>query len=477
MCVRTLELYIDGQWVPASGTGGIDVVNPATEEVMARVPLASEADLDAALESARRGFEIWRAVPPAERCRIIQRAARLLLDRADRVAPIMSDEQGKPLSESHAEITRAAELLEWAAEEGRRTYGETIPSPNGLRYLTFWEPIGPVLALTPWNFPMVSPARKVGTSLAAGCSCILKPSELTPHAALELVQAFHDAGLPAGVINMVLGEAAPICDRLLNSPVIRAVTFTGSVPVGKRIAEQAGRLLKPAVLELGGHSPVIVFEDVDVERVARAAVAAKYRNAGQVCTSPTRFYIQDAIYEKFVETFAAHARSIQLGVGTDGAQQMGPVASGRRREALLAVFADAVQCGARLVLGGKAAGRTGYYLEPTIFAEVPEHARIMNEEPFGPVALFNRFSTPDEAVAKANALPYGLAAYVFTTNVHTARSVVHGIESGVVGLNSFSGSNPETPFGGNKDSGLGREGGTRGVREFMTLKFTVEGQL
>ncbi|MDF2370693.1 MAG: NAD-dependent succinate-semialdehyde dehydrogenase [Rhizobiaceae bacterium] len=477
MTVQNLELYIDGRWVPASGGGIIELVNPATEELIAYVPIASATDLDAALAAAEKGFAVWRRTAPAERCAIIQKAARLVLERIDHISEVMSAEQGKPLAEARAETFRAAELLEWAAEEGRRSYGETIPAPDGLRYMTFWEPVGPVLALTPWNFPLVSPVRKAGTALAAGCSCILKPSEITPLSAIELVRAFHDAGLPAGVLNLVLGEPAPITDRLLNSDIIRAVTFTGSVPVGKMISAQAGRLMKPAIMELGGHSPVIVFDDVDVPRIAKASATAKFRNAGQVCTSPTRFYVQDAVYETFIEMFAAHCDEIQMGSQANGPALMGPVVSEKRRNALLELIDDAASAGARIVTGGKAASGKGYYLEPTVLADVPEGARILREEPFGPVAIFNRFSQTQEAVKKANALPFGLASYLFTSNIERARTTAHGMNCGIVGVNSFSGSNPETPFGGNKDSGHGREGGTQGVREFMTLKFMVEGML
>jgi succinate-semialdehyde dehydrogenase/glutarate-semialdehyde dehydrogenase len=477
MAVRKLDLYIGGAWVPASSDEVLDLVNPATGETIAHVPLATPADLDAAAASAAKGFAIWRRTPPATRCAIILRAAGLLRERLETIAAVMSSEQGKPLQEARAETLRAAELIEWAAEEGRRTYGQTIPAPDGARYLTFWEPVGPVLALTPWNFPLVSPARKVGSSLAAGCSCILKPSEITPLSAIELVRAFADAGLPAGVLNLVLGNPAPISRHLLEHDAVRAVTFTGSVPVGKSLSEQAGRLMKPALMELGGHSPVIVFDDVDVDKIAKAAVAAKFRNAGQVCTSPTRFYVHADIHDAFVAAFARHAAALRLGAQGEGANVMGPVVSERRRAALSGLIEDARVKGARVVTGGRPRAGAGFFLEPTVLADVPPAARIMSEEPFGPVAVFNRFATIDEVLAAANGLPFGLAAYLFTANLAVARQVSQELECGIVGVNSFSGSNPETPFGGNKDSGHGREGGTEGVREYMTLKFVVEGTL
>jgi succinate-semialdehyde dehydrogenase/glutarate-semialdehyde dehydrogenase len=477
MGVPKLDLFIGGAWVPASSKETLDLVNPATGEMIAHVPLATAADLDAAATSAAEGFAKWRRTAPAARCAIILRAAGLLRERLETIAALMSSEQGKPLPEARAETLRAAELIEWAAEEGRRTYGQTIPAPDGTRYLTFWEPIGPVLALTPWNFPLVSPARKVGSSLAAGCSCILKPSEITPLSATELVRAFADAGLPAGVLNLVLGNPAPISRHLLEHDAVRAVTFTGSVPVGKSLSEQAGRLMKPALMELGGHSPVIVFDDVDVEKIAKAAVTAKFRNAGQVCTSPTRFYVQAKIYDAFVEAFGRHAAALRLEAEGESTGVMGPVVSERRRTALSELIEDARTKGARVVTGGKARAGVGFFLEPTVLADVPATARIMSEEPFGPVAVFNRFATVEEVLSAANGLPFGLAAYLFTANLAGARQVSHGLDCGIVGVNSFSGSNPETPFGGNKDSGHGREGGTEGVREYMTLKFIVEGTL
>lgn len=477
MGIRKLDLHIGGAWVPASSRETLDLVNPATGEIIAHVPLATPADLDAAAASAVEGFATWRRTAPAARCAIILRAAALLRERRETIAALMSAEQGKPLPEARAETLRAAELIEWAAEEGRRTYGQTIPAPDGTRYLSFWEPIGPVLALTPWNFPLVSPARKVGSSLAAGCSCILKPSEITPLSATELVRAFADAGLPAGVLNLVLGNPALISRHLLEHDAVRAVTFTGSVTVGKSLSEQAGRLMKPALMELGGHSPVIVFDGVDVEKIAKAAVKAKFRNAGQVCTSPTRFYVQAKIYDAFVDTFGRHAAALRLEAQGEGVDTMGPVVSERRRMALSELIEDARAKGARVVTGGKARAGAGFFLEPTVLADVPAKARIMSEEPFGPVAVFNRFTTIEEVLSAANGLPFGLAAYLFTADLAAARQVSHGLDCGIVGVNSFSGSNPETPFGGNKDSGHGREGGTEGVREYMTLKFIVEGTL
>lgn len=475
----SLGLYIDGQWHRSGDAGDAPVVNPATAEVLAQLPLASEKDLADAVSAAARGYTIWKRTAPAERAALIGRAVGLIRERSERIALIMTLEQGKPLGESRLEVQRAAELIEWAAQEGRRTYGQTIPAPAGMRYLTFQEPVGVVAALTPWNFPAVSPARKIGSALAAGCACIVKPSEQTPGTALALVEAFVDAGLPAGVLNLVFGEPGRVSSYLIDSPAVRMVTFTGSVPVGKRLAALAAERMKPCLMELGGHSPTIVFDDCDIPKVARACAATKFRNSGQVCTSPTRFFVQRGAYERFVEAFADAARRLTVGDGRSSETQMGPLASARRVEAIEALASDALARGARAMAGGKraiAAGR-GYFFEPTVLSDVPPEARVMNEEPFGPIAACRPFDTVDDVLREANRLPYGLAAYAFTTSLKNARDVAHGLECGIVGINSFSGSNPETPFGGVKDSGFGREGGVEGLKAYMTTKFVVEASL
>lgn len=475
---EALALYIDGQWLPSVNRGGVDIINPATGMVLGVLPMATDAEIDHALESAARGFQLWARTAPAERCATILRAAKLVRDRERAIATVMTLEQGKPIAESRAEVIRAAELMEWAAEEGRRTYGQTIPAPNGHRYLTFMEPIGAVAALTPWNFPAVAPARKVGSSLAAGCSCILKPSEQTPGTAVALVRAFVDAGLPPGVLNLVFGDPARVSSRLIASPVVRKVTFTGSVPVGKELAGLAAQSMKPCLMELGGHSPTIVFADADIQKIAKASVTAKFRNAGQVCTSPTRFYIQEQAYEAFTREFARNCKALTLGDGMEPATQLGPLASKRRMDAIEALVQDAKSQGAKVLAGGMRDSRGhGHFFRPTALGEVPLSARIMWEEPFGPVAAFRPFKTVDEVLEQANSLPFGLAAYTFTSSIRTAQAVSSGLACGIVGVNSFAGSNPETPFGGVKDSGYGREGGVEGVRAYMTCKFVVEGTL
>lgn len=474
---RSMALFIDGKWVGTASGGSMRLTNPATGTLLGELPAAGAEELDQVLQSAQRGFRVWKNTAPAERCALILRAAKLIRERKAAIALVMTLEQGKPLRESEAEVIRAAELIEWAAEEGRRTYGVTIPAPPGHRYLTFPEPLGPVVALTPWNFPAVSPARKVGSALAAGCSCILKPSELTPGTAVEMVKAFEDAGLPAGVLNLVFGDAEKISIHLIASPISRKVTFTGSVPVGKHLAELAARHMKPCLMELGGHSPTIVFADVDIPKIARASAAGKFRNSGQVCTSPTRFYVHEDAYEAFTAALTDAARSMQVGDGRESATQMGPLVSERRVSAVERLVSDAVSSGARTLAGGSRLPEPGFFFAPTVLGDVPTSARIMLEEPFGPVAVCRRFSTVQEVLEQANSLPYGLAAYVFSGSIKSANAVSHGLECGVVGVNTFSGSNPETPFGGVKDSGYGREGGTEGVRSYMATKFIAEGPL
>ncbi len=473
----SLGMFIDGRWRAQGGGGSMKLVNPATGQPLGDLPAAGIDDINEALESAQRGFKVWRNTAPAERAALIMRAARLLRDRISLIALVMTQEQGKPLRESEAEVLRAAELIEWAAEEGRRTYGQTIPAPPGNRYLTFAEPLGAVAALTPWNFPAVSPARKIGSALAAGCSCILKPSEMTPATAVEMVRAFQDAGLPPGVLNLVFGEPEKISSQLIESPIIRKVTFTGSVPVGKHLAEKAAQHMKPALMELGGHSPTIVFADCDIEKIAKASATAKFRNSGQVCTSPTRFYVEDAAYDAFTSALAQATRALRVGDGEEAQTQMGPLVSERRVLAVDKLVKDAVSAGARTLAGGERPGGAGFFFQPTVLGDVPASARVMQEEPFGPVAVCRRFTSIGEVIEQANALPYGLAAYLFTGSIRNAHAVSHGLECGVVGVNTFAGSNPETPFGGVKDSGYGREGGTEGVRSYMHTKLIVEGTL
>lgn len=470
-----LALLIDGQWLSGEGRDTVAVINPATGAVLGQLPLATAADLDRALEAAERAWPVWRAKPPGERGRILHKAAELLRERAPLLAWLATVEEGKTLPEARIEAGMAAEIFTWYAEEGRRAYGRVLPQRlPGVRMTVVKEPIGPVAGFAPWNFPLGNPARKLGAALGGGCSCIVKPAEETPASALVIAQALIDAGVPAGVINVVFGVPSQVSQHLLTSPVIRAMSFTGSVPVGKQLAELCARGMKRTTMELGGHAPVLVFDDVDVDAVLDLAVAAKYRNAGQVCVSPTRFYVHEAIYQRFVDGFAARARALPVGDGLVEGNRMGPLAHDRRRPVVQAFIDDALAHGARLQAGGAPIDGPGYFYQPTVLSDVPEAARIMNEEPFGPVALINAFSSFDEVIARANRLPYGLAAYAFTQSARRVNLLGEQIEAGMIGINSFTIAVPESPFGGVKESGHGSEEGIEGLDAVMVTKFITE---
>jgi succinate-semialdehyde dehydrogenase / glutarate-semialdehyde dehydrogenase len=462
-----LKLYIGGEWKTASGA---PVINPADESVLGTVPHATHADLDDALAAAEQGFRVWSRTAPSKRAEIILKAAQIMRGRAEEMAVAMTLEQGKPIAQSRLEILRGCEIIEWDAQEGRRIYGRIIPSERGMRHSVLRQPIGVVAAFSPWNFPMSSPARKVGGALSAGCSIILKASEETPAGAVQLVQAFADAGLPAGVLNLVFGTPSEISEYLIPQPSVRLITFTGSVPVGKHLSALAGAHMKPAIMELGGHSPVFVCDDIDPVATASKSVIGKSRNAGQVCVSPTRFFVQDSIYDRFTESFTQQAASLKVGNGMDPANQMGPLANERRIAAMETLVADARAKGARVTAGGSRIGNRGYYFPLTVVADVPDDARAMREEPFGPLALLSRVRSLDEAIEKANSVPYGLAAYAFTNSASNADRLAESVEVGNLSINHFVASSAETPFGGVKDSGFGREGGIEGLQCYTVVK-------
>lgn len=462
-----LQLYIAGQW---KGGDGQPVFNPADDSVLGTVPHATRADLDTALEAAERGFKVWSRMSPAKRAEVILKAAQLMRERIEELATAMTLEQGKPIQQSRLEILRACEIIEWDAQEGRRVYGRIIPSEPGMRHSVLRQPIGIVAAFSPWNFPTSSPSRKVGGALSAGCSIILKASEETPAGAVQLVKAFADAGLPPGVLNLVFGKPAEISEYLIPQPSVRLVTFTGSVPVGKHLTALAGMHMKPVIMELGGHSPVIVCDDVDPVARGATSAMAKSRNAGQVCVSPTRFFVEDAIYDRFTEAMTEKAASLKIGNGLDPANQLGPLANERRIAAMEALVADAKSKGARVMTGGARIGNRGNFYPLTVLADVPDDARAMREEPFGPLALLNRVRSLDEAIEKANSVPYGLAGYAFTNSAHKADRLAESIEVGNLSINHFVASSAETPFGGVKDSGFGREGGVEGLQCYTVVK-------
>jgi succinate-semialdehyde dehydrogenase / glutarate-semialdehyde dehydrogenase len=463
-----LRLLIGNEWLTRSS--GEPVINPADEEIIGIVPHATAADLDAAVAAAQQGFRIWRRTAPAQRAQVMQRAVELIRERTEAIALVMTLEQGKPLAQSRLEVQRACEIIEWDATEGRRIYGRVIPSEPGMRHTVLREPIGVVAAFSPWNFPFSSPSRKVAGALASGCAVILKASEETPGCAMMLAQAFVDAGLPAGVLNLVLGKPAEISSHLIAQPAVRLVTFTGSVPVGKHLAALCGTHMKPAIMELGGHAPVIICDDADPVAAARACVISKSRNSGQVCVAPTRFLVHDSIYDRFAETFAEQASAVTLGNGLDPSVQMGPLANGRRMDAIHDLVSDAVAKGARCASGGVRQGNRGFFYPLTTLNDIPGDARAMTEEPFGPLALLVRVASIDQAIGTANALPFGLSAYAFTESARNAERLAEGIECGNLAINHFTASFAETPFGGVKDSGYGREGGTEGLQCYTVAK-------
>jgi succinate-semialdehyde dehydrogenase/glutarate-semialdehyde dehydrogenase len=463
-----LQLYIGGAWKRTAQ--GQPVLNPADESMIGTVPTATRADLDAALAAAADGFKVWRATSPAKRAEIILKAARLLRERVEEIAYAITLENGKPIAQARLEVVRGCEFFEWDAGEGLRTYGRVIPSEQGIRYIVLHQPIGTVAAFSPWNFPMSQPARKIGGALAAGCSIILKASEETPAGAVHIARAFHDAGLPAGVLNLVFGVPSEISGYLVPQEQVRLVAFTGSTAVGKHLTEMAARHMTPVLMELGGHAPVIVCDDVDPVATAITSAIRKARNAGQVCTSPTRFFVQEPLYEAFTKAFAEQARKVTVGNGLDPAIQMGPVANARRVEALETLVADARAKGARVLAGGERLGNRGYFFPLTVLADLPDDARAMHEEPFGPIALINPVSSLDDAIDKANALPFGLAAYAFTHSARNADRLVEGVEAGNLSINTLEASVAETPFGGVKESGYGREGGSEGISHYTVIK-------
>jgi succinate-semialdehyde dehydrogenase/glutarate-semialdehyde dehydrogenase len=471
-----LGLYIDGAWLNGTGRKGEDVVNPATEKPLGRLPHATKADLDQALEAAQKGFEVWRLTTAYDRAKVLRKAAELVRERHEQIARVMSQEQGKVYAEARIEVLTTADIIEWFAEEGRRSYGRVVPGRvKGVRQLVMHEPVGVVAAFTPWNFPTLTPARKIAAALAAGCSIILKASEETPGACVEMVRCFADAGLPAGVLNLVFGVPAEVSEHLLGADIVRKVSFTGSVPVGKHLTALAAKTMKRATMELGGHSPVVVFGDADPEKVADTIAAFKFRNAGQVCISPTRFYVQEQSYKKFVDRFTDYVKAIKLGDGLEKGITMGPLANARRLDAMESFVSDAKNRGGKIATGGKRAANQGYFFEPTVITDVPDDSKIMTEEPFGPLAPIVPFKTFDEVVARANSLPFGLAAYAFTSSGATATAIGDALQSGMVGVNSVAISTPETPFGGIKESGYGSEGGIEGLEAYMNTKFISQG--
>lgn len=467
---QSLHLYVDGEWIARSDRDVHAVVNPATGATLAELPLANAADLDRALAASDLGFREWRVTEVDARAARLHKVATLIRERAEVMAALLTTEQGKPLSEAMSEVTSSASLFDYFAEEAKRTYGRVLVRPTGQRALVIKQPIGPVAAFSPWNFPVYLMAKKMAAALAAGCSIIAKPPEETPACTSALMRCVADAGVPGNVAQMVFGVPDMVSRHLIASPVIRSVSFTGSIPVGKHLIKLAADGVKRTTMELGGHAPVLVFDDCDLDRTLDTIVPQKYRNAGQVCVSPTRFYVQQGVYDRFVTEFARRADAMAVGSGLDRATAMGPLANVRRPEAVGALVSDAIAKGARVAAGGERIDSGGYFYRPTVLAEVPLEADIMSNEPFGPVALMRPFATLDEAIDQANRLPYGLAAFAFTENGRRAMILGDAIEAGMVGINTVAISNTDSPFGGIKQSGFGSEGGPEGLDSFMVTK-------
>ena len=469
------QLFIDGAWCAAASGKTLPVMNPATGKQIGTLAHAERADLDRALEAAAKGFDTWRKISAFERSKMMRKAANLLRDRVDQIATLMTMEQGKAVGEAKVEVLAAADTIDWFAEEARRTYGRVIPPrAEGVYQLVIREPVGPVAAFTPWNFPITQVVRKLSAALAAGCSMIVKAPEETPASPAELIRAFADAGVPAGVVNLVYGVPAEISQYLIPHPVIRKISFTGSTVVGKQLAALAGQHMKRVTMELGGHAPVIVFDDADIDAAAKSMVMSKFRNAGQVCISPTRFLVQEGVYNKFVEKFVEGAQALKVGNGLESGVNMGSLANPRRSNAMDANVADVGKHGGKVRTGGHRIGKEGNFFEPTVVTELPNTAKAMNEEPFGPLAVINPFKNFDDAVKEANRLPFGLAAFAWTRSAKTANAIASQVETGMMSINHFGFGFPELPFGGVKDSGFGSEGGSEAIECYLNTKFVSQ---
>ncbi|MDQ0458034.1 NAD-dependent succinate-semialdehyde dehydrogenase [Rhizobium paknamense] len=468
------DLLIRGSW-RSGGGGAIDVVNPATGEVIGKLAKADRKDLDDALEAAAAGFAVWRKTSAFDRANVMRKAADILKSRVEEIAPVLTMEQGKPLQQARNEVNSAVEAICWFAEEATRTYGRIIPArgPDIVQNV-IKEPVGPVAAFTPWNFPINQAVLKISAAVAAGCSMIVKGPEETPASCAALIKAFVDAGLPEGVLNLVYGVPSEISSYLIAHPVIRKVSFTGSTAVGKLLAEMAGKHMKRITMELGGHAPVLVFDDADLQSAVKTMARVKYYNSGQICIAPTRFMVQDKAFDNFVADFENEVSKVKVGDGLEPDVTMGPLANERRLSAMAELTEDAVKHGGKLLVGGERIGNRGNFFAPTILLETDRSAKIQIDEPFGPVALISRFKTYDEAVTEANRLPYGLAAYAFTRSAKTMNGLSEDVETGMLSINQHGLALPETPFGGVKDSGYGSEGGAEGIEAYLQPKFVTK---
>ncbi|MEI6001078.1 NAD-dependent succinate-semialdehyde dehydrogenase [Paraburkholderia bengalensis] len=471
--VRThRRLFIDGAWIDATGHGHTEVCDPVTGKFVSKVVHASEKDLRAAVEASRAGFVVWRDRSAFHRCKIIRSAANLLRERAPQIARLMTREQGKPLKEAGGEIALSADLLDWFAEEGRRTYGRMIPARvPGVSQVVSRVPVGPVAAFTPSNFPIAQAVRKIGPALAAGCSIVLKPAEETAATTSVLADVFRDAGLPPGALNLLYGDPTEISEHLISHPVIRFVSFTGAMQTGKAVAAIAGMHMKRCLMELSGHAPAIIFNDAEIDAAAKLLAFAKYYNSGQACVSPIRFLVQSGVYDDFKDQFIAEVKRIHVANGISPGSTMGPLTTEQRLRFVQDLIDDAIERGATVELGGKRIGDIGHFLEPTVLSNVTVDMRIMNEEPFGPVALLSEFETVEQAIKEANRVPHGLASYAFTRSNAIADHLSSELETGMLSINHLGLGLPETPYGGVKASGYGSEGGTEALDNYLVTKF------
>lgn len=475
MYYEKLNLLIAGEFCQGSEGKSEPVLNPATEEEISRVPHASRDDIERALVSSADGFKVWKATPAIERQRVLSKAADLMTDRLDMMAECLTLEMGKPLAESRIELQFAIDVVRWYGEEGKRAYGRVIPSRvPGIRQMVVKEPVGPCCAFVAWNFPANNAIRKIAGALGAGCSMLIKPSEETPGTAMGIAQCFQDAGLPPGVLNVVFGVPDEVSRQVLGSWIPRKLSFTGSIPVGKHLQKLSAETLKRCTMELGGHAPVVVFDDADVEKAINSMIGFKYRNAGQVCISPTRFYVQKNVYNAFVQGFKERSEQIKVGNGMDANVEMGPLIADRRLDVMEEFVSDAVSHGAKIETGGQRLTNQGYFYAPTVLSDVPDQAKIMVDEPFGPLAPITPFDSMDEVIERANSLPFGLSAYVFTNDGAKAAAIEDALETGMVGVNHPMVSTPESPFGGVNESGYGSEGGIEGLEAFLRTKFVTE---
>ncbi len=472
------HMLIDGKWSNADDGRTLSVINPADESVLAEVAFAGRAEADRAVEAATRALPAWRASSAYDRAKILKKTADLMRERADVIARTLTQEQGKPLPEAKAEVLHAADTFEWFAEEGKRTYGRIIPHANvAKRHYVIKHPVGVVGTITPWNFPAALPSRKIAPALAAGCTVVSRPADQTPLTLIRMFECLVEAGLPNGVANLVIGDPFAVADAFFESPSVRKISFTGSTAVGKELLRRSADGVKRLSLELGGHAPLIVFPDADVAQVAQAAVIGKFRNNGQVCIAPSRFYVHEKIAKEFTETAVELTKNLKQGNGLQEGVQVGPMFEARALDKTASFIADAKAKGAKILTGGDRpkAFDKGYWFEPTVIREVNGTMKVMTDEPFAPVMPLLDFSKIDDVIAAANNTPYGLAAYVFTNDLTIATRMAEGLEAGIIGINDPVPATPQCPFGGMKESGLGRELGIEGLEAYLETKYVSVG--